>query len=147
LDYDYDVEKFQRNIENANKANDIPGKLEYFQKAVDIYQGEYLSEFEGTWVIAPRMRYQQMYIDTLMQMANFAMDEMDYQTALKHCNKAIIEDPCLEAAHRLAMQIHSINGNRVAVVRQYENCVTALSREINVPPSKQTSELYERLIR
>ncbi|HES59548.1 MAG TPA: tetratricopeptide repeat protein, partial [Caldithrix sp.] len=142
LDYDYDVEHFQRNIDSANKIIDIPRKLDYFQKAVDVYQGEYLPEFDCTWVIAPRMRYQQMYIEALMQMANLAMDEMDYKTALQHCNKALSEDPCLEAAHRLAMQIHSVNGNRVAIVRQFENCVAALSREINVPPSRQTSELY-----
>jgi two-component SAPR family response regulator len=147
LDYDYDVEKFQRHIKSANHTKDISEKMDYLQKAVDIYQGEYLTEFDGTWVVAPRMRYQQMYIDSLMQMAKFTMDEMDYQSALRYCNKVIQEDSCLEEAHRLAMQIHSINGNRVAIVRQYENCVAALSKEINVPPSRQTTELYQKLIR
>ena len=60
---------------------------------------------------------------------------------------AITADPCFESAYRMTMRIHAAQGNRVGVVRQYEKCKDVLMKEIEVPPSPQTHELYLSLTR
>ncbi len=147
LDYEYDVESFTSAVDRAQKAKEPRDKINYLKTAVESYKGDYLSEIEEIWAITDRQRYYQMYLDVLMRLANMYMERKSYKTALRYCYQALTEDACLEDAHRLAMRIHAATGNRAAIVRQYERCRVALVKEINAPPSHQTRELYETLIR
>jgi len=146
LDYEYDVETFDTSIKCAQSTKDIREKIFFYRKAVDRYKGDYLSEIEEIWAITERQRYYQMYLDALMHLANIYMERKSYKTALRYTYQALSEDACLEDAHRLAMRIHAATGNRAAIVRQYERCRTALTKEINAPPSQQTRDLYKTLI-
>ncbi len=146
LDYEYDVETFVTSIEMAQSNKDIREKIKHYKKAIEQYKGEYLAEMDEIWAITDRQRYYQMYLDALMRLANMYMERKAYKTALRYVYQALSEDACLEDAHRLAMRIHAATGNRAAIVRQYERCRAALTKEINAPPSQQTRDLYETLI-
>lgn len=146
LDYEYDVETFITAIKQAQKNKEVRDKITHYKKAIEQYKGEYLSEIDEIWAITDRQRYHQMYLDALMHLANIYMERKAFKTALRYTYQALSEDACLEDAHRLAMRIHAATGNRAAIVRQYERCRAALTREINAPPSQQTRDLYETLI-
>lgn len=146
LDYDYDVEKFISSFEQAQLSDDFDEKMNLLRKVVHQYTGEYLSEIDETWVVLERQRYYLMYLDALLLLANGCMEKKEYKSALHYCFQALSEDACLEDAHRLAMRIHAATGNRAEVVRQYEHCCAALTKEINIPPSQKTRELYQALI-
>ena len=146
LDYEYDVETFVTSINQAQSTKEARDKTTHYKKAIEQYKGEYLSEIDEIWAITDRQRYYQMYLDALMRLANMYMERKAYKTALRYAYQALSEDACLEDAHRLAMRIHAATGNRAAIVRQYERCRAALTKEINAPPSQQTRDLYETLI-
>lgn len=146
LDYEYDVETFTNAIEGSQNKSDLQEKIDLLKKAIEQYKGEYLSEVDEIWAITDRQLYYQMYLDALMRLANIYMERKAYKAALRYCYQALSEDACLESAHRLAMRIHAVTGNRAAIVRQYERCRVALIKEINAPPSQQTRDLYETLI-
>jgi len=146
LDYEYDVETFVTSIEHSHVTKKVQDILDYLRKATESYKGEYLSEIDEIWALTDRQRYDQMYLDALMRLANLYMERKAYKIALRYCYQALSEDACLEDAHRLAMRIHAATGNRAAIVRQYERCRMALTKEINAPPSQQTRDLYETLI-
>ncbi|MEA3325836.1 MAG: tetratricopeptide repeat protein [Chloroflexota bacterium] len=146
LDYEYDVETFNTSIEKAESAQETRQKITYYKKAVDCYKGEYLSEIGQIWAMIDRQTYYRMYLDAVMHLATMYMTSKAYKKALRYSYQALSEDACLEDAHRLAMRIHAATGNRAAIVRQYERCRAALTKEINAPPSTRTRELYETLI-
>jgi LuxR family transcriptional regulator, maltose regulon positive regulatory protein len=146
LDYDYDVETFMRAITKSQSTNDVSEKIAHYKQAIEQYKGDYLFEIDEIWAIADRQRYYQLYLDALMHLAVIYMERKAYKSALSYCSQALTEDGCLEEAHRLAMRIHAATGNRAAIVRQYERCCLVLNKEINVPPSQQTQDLYETLI-
>lgn len=146
LDYEYDLDIFTSSMEKAHSARDSSEKIHFLKQAVELYKGDYLNEIDEIWVITDRQKYYQMYLDGLMQLASLFMEAKTYKTALRYCYQALTEDTCLEDAHRLAMRIHAATGNRAAIVRQYEHCQAALTKEINAPPSQLTRDLYETLI-
>ncbi len=62
-------------------------------------------------------------------------------------NKQIfLEDPCHEAAHRLAMRVHAARGNRPEIVQQYERCKQHLQLHLDVIPSPETKTLFKQLV-
>ncbi|MGI6741022.1 MAG: tetratricopeptide repeat protein [Brevefilum sp.] len=146
LDYEYDVETFKKSIQQAENADDEREKASYYAKAVETYKGQYLSDIDETWAFLEEQRYSRLYLNSLLNLANYFMNRKLYHKALDYCHKAISEDPCLEDAHRLAMRIYAAIGNRAAIARQYDHCCSILSDEIGAPPSKQTRDLYEALI-
>jgi LuxR family maltose regulon positive regulatory protein len=147
LDYDYDVEDFLKEIEDAQNSSTPEVKIEHLRNAIQQYKGAYLPELEETWVIPEREHLQQLYNDAAIQLAELYTQQGQYQSALDECTRILAEDGSLEAAHRIAMRVHAAMGNSALVARQYEKCVQFLANEIGVPPSSQTQALYQTLIK
>ncbi|MDO9084753.1 MAG: tetratricopeptide repeat protein [Anaerolineaceae bacterium] len=147
LDYEYDVELFLKENALANKSQDTVERLSHFREAIKYYGGSYLSEINQTWVYSPREYLGQIFLNILLQVSLLYFDQSNFELALEYCQRALSEDNLMEDAHRQAMRIFAAMGNRVALVQQYQRCVEIFKREINAPPSPQTHELFELLIK
>jgi len=147
LDYEYDVEEFQKAVRQAAKAATPRERISMYQTALRLYKGHYLPEMDAMWVITERERLYQMYIDAVLQLAELQFSSEQHQQALDTLQKALNQDASLEAAHRMAMRIHAALGNRAAVVRQYERCRQVLLEDYNAEPSPQTQSLMQTLMR
>jgi DNA-binding SARP family transcriptional activator len=145
LDYDYDVEMFQREMDRARTETVPKRQAAAYQAAIELYQGFYLPDIDGTWVWPVRERLSQIYTEALLELAELYLAAGQYNLALKYCQQGLAEDPCLEEAHRQAMRAHAALGNRAAVIRQFEQCRQSLLAEVGAPVSPQTRELYEAL--
>ncbi len=146
-DFEFDVESFQREITQAEEAEQNDIRLDHYLAALKQYKGPYLPEIDETWVLAERQRLNQLYLDTILKVAELYLTIRQFDQALSYCQRALKEDPCLEAAHRIAMRIHAEMGSRAALVRQYDECRKALLEEYDTDPSAQTQELFDLLMR
>jgi ATP/maltotriose-dependent transcriptional regulator MalT/DNA-binding SARP family transcriptional activator len=145
LDYDYDVEMFQREVQRARTETSPERQAVAYQAAIELYQGPYLPDIDGTWVLPVRERLSQLVIEDQLELAELYLTAGQYNLALKYCQQVLTEDPCLEKAHRQAMRAHAALGNRAAVIRQFEQCQRTLLDEVDAPVSPQTRELYDAL--
>jgi len=146
MDYEYDVESFQKEISLAEKAETPEKRAAHYKNALKYYRGAYLPDLDDSWVIIERERLFQIHMDALLRLAGDALSERKFDSAIDYCQRALKEDPCQEDAHRIAMRIYAAMGNRALVIRQYEQCRQALMEEVDAPPSYQTQALYESLI-
>jgi len=147
LDYEYDVEIFLKQYALASKAKDPLQKLSHFREAVKYYRGNYLPDVVETWAMTPRENLKQNFVSILLQVSEIYLNQSNYDLALEYCQRTLTEDNLLEDAYRLALRIFAAQGNRAALVRQYQRCVEVLEREISAEPSPQTQALYNELIR
>ncbi|PKO05001.1 MAG: hypothetical protein CVU41_13895 [Chloroflexi bacterium HGW-Chloroflexi-3] len=147
LDYEYDVELFLRENALANQSKETINKLSHYREALKYYRGDYLSDIDATWALSPREYLRQIYMNILLQVSFLYFNQSNYDLALEYSQRAISEDNLLEDAYRLAMRIYAAMGNRAGLVQQYQRCVEVLEREINAPPSPQTHQLLEFLLK
>jgi DNA-binding SARP family transcriptional activator len=68
-----------------------------------------------------------------------------YGQALPHARRWLTLDPLREASHRLLIRLYAAEGERAALVRQYDQCVQVLAVELGVEPSLETVALYREL--
>ncbi|HSV86610.1 MAG TPA: tetratricopeptide repeat protein [Levilinea sp.] len=146
LDYEYDAEDFQKAIRQAQRVASAEEKINQYRIAIRLYKGQFLPDIEEAWNLAERERLFQMYLEALRRVAELSFEGGQHQVALDYIHRALVADPCLEAAHRLAMRVHASMGNRAAVARQYDRCRQALLAEINAQPSQQTQQLLDTLM-
>jgi tetratricopeptide (TPR) repeat protein len=55
-------------------------------------------------------------------------------------------DPTQEAVHRALMKLFAASGRRAAALRQYQECVEILQRELDVEPEAATRQLYREIL-
>lgn len=147
LDYEYDVEDFWEALERAEEASDVSLRKKALREAIQIYQGDYLPEVGGTWVMAAREHLRQAYITANLSLARLHLEHSENDRALSICRDLIVKNPSLEEAHCLVMRVHAALGNRTAIKNQYHLLEQVLTEELDASPSADTQSLYQSLIR
>jgi LuxR family transcriptional regulator, maltose regulon positive regulatory protein len=147
LDYDYDVETFDRELELAERQEDLELKLRHLTRAIRLYQGPYLIEIDAEWALFERERLKRRCLDALIAAAALALELKRAEQALQFCQRALQIDPGMEEAHRLAMRCYATEGDRAGVIRQYQACRQTMEQDFNTDPSPQTVKLFDELTR
>jgi two-component SAPR family response regulator len=147
LDYEYDLELFLQQVALGDRAIDPVIQVTAYQSAIQLYRGDYLPDVDEPWTLTERERIHRIFVDKILKLARLQFNLGDLNGSLENCHRALLDDPCLEEAHRLAMRIYAATGNRAAIVRQFAQCRQALQDEIDAPPSSQTEDLYTTLMR
>jgi len=146
LDYEYDVEIFEDAIARAKQTTGAKKMQLALQHASKLYKGDFLPEANATWAQFERERLWRVYVDSQLNLAQLCLETGNWNEALLHCQTLLMNDPCLESAHRLAMTVHARKGNRANIARQYEECCAILLNEFGVGPSPETDALYDKLM-
>jgi two-component SAPR family response regulator len=145
LDYEYDVEAFESHLARAHKTKDIPKRIEWLQKAVDLVHGPYLNEVDALWAVEERARLGQLYASALEELAQLYLDANQLDRCLVTCQLALAQDRYNEEIYRLEMRAYAALGDRASIVRRYKACKAALKEGLGISLSPETETLYRDL--
>jgi predicted ATPase/DNA-binding SARP family transcriptional activator len=155
--YWLDVNEFNTLIRDTqlHRHRYAPGCPICMQKmdcAVNLYLGDFLDGFfvEGSgafqdWLLLQRERYHQQVISLLEWLADYHQRCGEYNLALDYRQKQVRLDPWREEAQQDLMRLLALSGQRSAALHQYQVCRKILMDELGVEPTRQTTELYERI--
>ncbi len=126
--------------------------LAALRQAVALYRGDFLSGFSldsssmfEEWVVLQRERFHYRYLEALYVLTEAYLYRGEYQRARQYAWKQVSLEPWREEAHRQLMEIMARSGHRQEALAQYQTCCNVLQREFNLPPSRETTALYERI--
>jgi two-component SAPR family response regulator len=145
LDYEYDVEAFESYLARARKAKEVSKRIEWYQKAVDLVHGPYLSEVDADWASDERERLGQMYVTALEELAHLYLDANQLDQCLSICQLALIQNRYNEEIYQVEMRAYAALGDRVSIVRRYQASKAALEEGLGISPSQETETLYRDL--
>ncbi len=100
-------------------------------------------DFYAEWAELPREHYRQLYLDTLVSLAELYEQRGDLSEAAEMLRLALEKDSALETAHRGLMRIFAKRGQATRAFRQYDLCREVLGRELGVEPSPETVAALE----
>jgi len=115
-------------------------------RAVDLYGGSFLEEYDDDWVLEERERLEALYVRALTQMLVRYAHAGAHEEALDYARRILATDPMRETAQRAAMLLYTLNGQRGHALRQFQRCRSTLQAECGVDPMPETRAL-EALIR
>lgn len=135
-----DVDVLHTTLSNARTENDL-------QHALDLYQGPLLPCCYDDWIAPERERLEQMLADVLQRFIDEWEKQGNYRDAITYAQKLVRRDPLREDIYRQIMRLYATSGDRAGVARTFKECRAVLARELDVEPSQQTRDAYERYLR
>lgn len=140
-----DVTVFQRRV--------AEGTLGALAEAATLYQGDFLAglavkeaPFEE-WLLGERDRLRELALEGLAKLLAHRRSAGQTEQAIQTGLKLLTLDPLQEPVHRTLMRLYAETGRRGAALRQYQQCVAVLQRELDVEPEAETKQLYQEIIR
>jgi DNA-binding SARP family transcriptional activator len=122
-----------------------PETADYLKQAVSLYRGDLLEGWYQDWCLYERERYQTIYLALLDKLMAYCQAHGEFHDALAYGAQVLRQDHARERTHRQMMRLRLMTGDRTGALRQFEACQAALRDELNVSPSRQTLELYQKI--
>src|SRR5262249_30157033 len=129
------------------------GTLEALERVVGLYRGDLLSGFaldEGPfeeWLLGERERLRELALEALAKLLAHQRKAGATEPAIGTALKLLTLDPLQEPVHRALMRLYAEVGRRGTALRQYQQCVGVLQRELGVEPEAETKALYQEILR
>jgi LuxR family maltose regulon positive regulatory protein len=142
LDYWFDVEEFERLLEGTG-----PGRrIEQLQRAIALYQGDFLEDCYADWCLPTRERLWERCLEALDELAERLLARRQYRQAIRVLCRGLEMNDLREKFHRQLMRAYALSGRRSQAVAQYQRCAEILDRELGTIPSPETTTLYRRIL-
>lgn len=143
-----DVDEFDRLCQCGYSADSDDEKLAYWQQALALYKGDFLSKLSSEfWVIPIAAHYHNLYVQTVLEMLPILERRGQWQEAAEVCRAAIEQDPYLEDFYRHQMRAMIELGDRRGAVAVYENMSKLFLRDFGAMPSEDIRAIYRDALR
>jgi DNA-binding SARP family transcriptional activator len=143
-----DVAIFTAAVQEARAAaQTAPDRaLAAWQQAVDLYEGDLLSNFPyDDWCLGLRERLRGQLLEGLYRLARASLAAGSPEAAKDLALRMVGLDPVQERAHRLLIHCYARLGCPGEAVRQFERCRQALWDELGAQPARATLNLCETI--
>ena len=146
-EYDCDVATFELALAEARNARGGDAALPELQRAVAAYGGDFLAGLAaGEWAAARRDELRRSFESALLATGRLHAAAGRHQAAATAFRRAVAHEPLNETAHRELMESWASLGETARAVRHYEELTRQLAGQLGVPPSAETTALYQRLL-
>lgn len=129
-----------------------PACLPPLTEAVALYHDDFLTGFTlpdspdfDDWQLFQAEALRQELAEALERLAKGHAAQEAYKLALAYARRWLALNPLHEPAQRRLMQLYVQAGDPAAALRQYQECVRLLEKELGVAPSVETTELFEAI--
>ena len=145
--FSLDVDEFDAALTQARIASSKVSAREWYQKAIGLYGGEYLSGMYYDWVFPERRRLAQSYFNALETLAEISISMKEYEKAIGLLERAIETDPLAEKVYVQLLEAYALNGQRAKMMKVYQSLEDVLRDELDIEPMRSTQVVYQRLLK
>ena len=117
-----------------------------WEKAVGIYQGEYLPMYGyQEWTLPLRQHYADLFEQALLSLAAERLDSGAALDCLDLAQRALLHNHWQEQAVQLGMRAALELGDRTTAIKLYHRLEKTLDKELGLTPQKELQQLYARI--
>ncbi len=145
---DLDVEEFDALCRKGMLAKDEERRLEYYQKALELYQGDFLSRLSSEpWVVPISAYFHNLYLEAVKEVLILLEARNRKQEAADLCRSALEVEPYNEDLYRhLIRDLMDVGSQRDAIA-VYEEMNELFFSNFGVMPAEDIRALYREAIR
>ncbi|NYB74280.1 hypothetical protein HZF24_08995 [Sedimentibacter hydroxybenzoicus DSM 7310] len=143
-----DIDEFEELIRKGDteRENNTQNSIQYYENAIELYKGAYLSDnaYE-VWLVPTRNYYQRLYQKTLLKLIELLKVNNNYEKVISLCEKSLLIEPYDELIHENLMEAMINLGQSKAALNHYEYAYKLLERELDTKPSEQFTGFLDKI--
>ena len=140
-----DAHEFERLVKMGNDSHNEEEKVEYYERALELYRGDFLNDLTGVdWSAKLNTYYWNTCADVVRALVKIKMAHQDYQGAYDLLQRTFKQHPAEEwqiLKIECAMKLEQWDLAKDI----YEETVGILSKDFAVPPSQTLLDQYETI--
>ncbi len=122
-------------------------RLDAWRKAIDLYQGPYLGEFQAEpWCQVESEHYRRKIEAAFEVLIDQSEQRGRFEEVLDLADRNLVVDATCERAHEAKMVALTKVGRRDAALRHYQTMEHILDRELGLKPSDDMVALHKRIL-
>ena len=123
------------------------GALADYAAALSLYGGELLPEdrYED-WATGPRDRLHNLHLGLLRELAALHEGARTWPAAIAALQRLLVAEPAHEEGHVALMRAYALAGQRTLALRQWDQLVAALRRELDAAPDAAARALHAAIV-
>ncbi len=136
-----DCRAFEQGLRDAaacERNREPKQALELRRQAFDLYQGEFLADFDELWIEPRRERYRRRFLEVGVHLTEEALRVGDLGEAQEVAERLVSCDSLSEPAHHLLVRAYEAAGRHDAAARQRERC-RALQKRLGAGDARVVS--------
>lgn len=143
-----DLDDFDALCKSGAAAEDEEQRLESWLKALELYQGDFLSKLSAEpWVVPIAAYFHHLYLQTALDTIALLEQRDRYGDVAKLCRSAVKHEPYCEDLYRCLMRALLNEGDQRGAIAVYEEMSELLFANFGIMPSDETRVLYREAIR
>jgi len=120
--------------------------LSYYNKALDLYKGDFLSGIDLIDIIGLREELSRIYVDMLIACARINFNYKNFDLCRNYCKTALEKDKWSEKCHSLLMECYARIGRKDLALKQYEILKESLEKDLGLQPGREIEELKNKIL-
>jgi DNA-binding SARP family transcriptional activator len=142
-----DIENFREELKLARDEQNPDMAFQHYMKAATFYRGDFLEEdLYVPWCDEERERIKEDYIYVLTKIITYYENQKDYSACIDYVGRYLKVDKYAENIYQQLMRYYALVNNKAMVVRTFERCNENISKELDIPLSRETKTLFQKLL-
>lgn len=140
-----DLDQFEQ---LRTRADDAPGDEQQalLERALALFRGEPFAGLDALWADAEARRLRAVQLELLERLGRLQLAAGAATAALAAAEQAALLDRSNERPVQLAMEAEAALGQRDAISTRYQRLCEDLDEQYGLQPSRETKQLYRRLL-
>ena len=141
-----DFRDFEDKIEKANQEKNLESKIACYEKAVEIYKGEFLPELlYEDWIIPTRSYLSRIYVDSVNKLLKYYMKENLLEKGICLAERAIKIEPFEEEIHINYIDLLISKDKIREAKKHYEYITKLLYNQFGIRPNEDMQKIYNKI--
>jgi len=128
------------------KNNNFERAVELYEKAVEIYKGNYFAEEPYLeWISRKRDLFKARFVDILKKKARLHEEVDQIEKAVETWHLVLDIDPYFETAYQNLMILYADSGRKNSAIDIFFRCRSLLKKDLGTKPDQQTFDIYRKI--
>ncbi|MBB5264867.1 DNA-binding SARP family transcriptional activator [Catenibacillus scindens] len=147
LDCEIDIFQFEDCIAQADQETDEKQQYALYQKAHDLYKGDFLNILTSDeWVVFRKVFYKNLYTKVTANMCRYLSSQKNYTAVIRLCEASSLVDPMDEQIHvekiHAYLQMHAPS----QAMAYYYSVADLFTQKFGIEPGTEMQKIYHEIL-
>lgn len=139
-----DAWEFESFVEKNNNIDEE--NLHSHEDIIYLFKGRPFGANDYIWAAEYNQKFERYYLRILRRIAQYYINKSYNNKAEEYLNKILELDPCDEKANELFMKLYFNRGEKIKLIKYYDNFCRLLNDELGIEPKESTEKYYKNLL-